>query len=78
LIVLSREDGLLSEDFCQNYLKIGGKIVKTFPRRVATDSFGLIRKFGLSIWRKFYAPHHRLDVGPLDFIKRLVDQVPML
>ena len=75
LIVMTREDGLLSENFCQNYLKAGGKIVRTYPQSISSDSFGFVRKFGLSIWRKFNAPHHRLDLSPLDYIRRLVDQV---
>ena len=65
LIVMTREDGLLSEEFCQNYLKDGGKIVKTYPQRINSDSYGFLRRYLLSYLRKIVAPYHSLDVTPL-------------
>ena len=38
------------------------------------DSYGYFRGIGLSFLRRFYRPYHSLDVRPLDYIKRLVDQ----
>lgn len=74
LIIQTRDDGLLSDDFCKLYLKPTGKIVRTFVTRLDSDSFGFFRNFVLSISRTFYDPYNSLDVSHLDYLKDLVDQ----
>jgi len=73
LCIITSEDSLLSEEFCQEYSDI---LVKSCSeRRLASDAYGWFRRKLLYYWRKLVwsSTYHKLDVKPLDYFKKLVD-----
>jgi hypothetical protein len=72
LCIMTSEDSLLSEDFCQDYCEL---LVKSCSeRRLDSDAYGWFRRIFLYYWRLVWTSvYHRLDVKPLEYFKKLVD-----
>jgi NADPH:quinone reductase-like Zn-dependent oxidoreductase len=71
LCIITMEDSSLSEDFCDQF---SHKVVKTCNnRRLASDTYGLFRRWIFSYWRSLSSPYHFLDVKPLDHLVQLVE-----
>jgi len=72
LCIMTSEDSLLSEEFCQDYCEL---LVKSCSeRRLDSDAYGWFRRRFLYYWRLVWTSvYHRLDVKPLEYFKKLVD-----
>ena len=72
LCLITSEDSLLSEDFCQEYCD---SLVKSCSeRRLDSDAYGWIRRYFLHYWRSIWSSvYHKLDIKPLEYFKKLVD-----